>query len=59
MWYERFLDNGVEIKDHLEDGATIPVRAFVGYDPAGYFIEFDSFLKDPRNIRILEVLGQK
>jgi len=58
-WYERFQIAGVEIKDSLEDAEAIPVRAFVGYDPAGYFIEFDTFLKDPRNKRILEVLGQK
>lgn len=58
-WYERFQAAGIEIKDILEDAEAIPVRAFVGYDPAGYFIEFDTFLKDPRNIRILEVLGRE
>ncbi len=58
-WYERFQDKGVEIKDPLEDVQTIPVRAFVGYDPAGYFIEFDTFLEDPKNRRIQEILGQK
>lgn len=25
-------------------------------DPAGYFIEFDQFLKDPKNQRILQLL---
>ncbi|NOR14220.1 MAG: hypothetical protein GQ544_00800 [Candidatus Aminicenantes bacterium] len=58
-WYERFQEKGVEIKDPLEDVQTIPVRAFVGYDPAGYYIEFDTFLEDPKNRRIQEILGQK
>jgi catechol 2,3-dioxygenase-like lactoylglutathione lyase family enzyme len=57
-WYARFREKGASIKDPLENAAAIPVRAFVGYDPAGYFIEFDMFLEDPRNIRILELLRQ-
>jgi predicted enzyme related to lactoylglutathione lyase len=57
-WYARFLEKGVSIKDPLEDASGIPVRAFVGYDPAGYFIEFDTFLDDPRNTKILSYLGR-
>jgi hypothetical protein len=52
-WYARALELGVQIKDPLEDAMSIPVRAFVGYDPAGYFIEFDFFKDDPRNEKIL------
>jgi catechol 2,3-dioxygenase-like lactoylglutathione lyase family enzyme len=55
-WYGRFLEMGVPIKDPLEDSSSIPVRAFVGLDPAGYFVEFDTFLEDPRNTKILEHL---
>lgn len=55
-WYARFLEKGVTIKDPLADASAIPVRAFVGYDPAGYFIEFDTFLEDPRNTKILRNL---
>lgn len=55
-WYAHFLSMGIRIKDPLEDSASIPVRAFVGYDPAGYYIEFDLFLEDPRNSRILDTL---
>jgi catechol 2,3-dioxygenase-like lactoylglutathione lyase family enzyme len=58
-WYERLRSRGVLIKDPLEDSESIPVRAFVGYDPAGYYIEFDTFLEDPRNLRIREVITQK
>jgi len=41
------------IQENLE---SIPVKAFVAYDPAGYYIEFDQFLEDPKNKRILELL---
>jgi hypothetical protein len=58
-WYEQLCSRGVTIKDPLEDSESIPVRAFVGYDPAGYYIEFDTFLEDPRNRRIREVLKHK
>jgi len=55
-WYEHLKKKGVNIKDPLEEMESIPVRAFVAYDPAGYFIEFDQFLPDPKNQRILELL---
>ncbi len=55
-WYARFQSLGIRIKDPLEDSVSIPVRAFVSYDPAGYYIEFDLFLDDPRNSRILSIL---
>jgi len=31
-------------------------RAFVGYDPEGYFLEFDTFLEHELNVRLLESL---
>lgn len=55
-WYTRLQERGVRIKDALEDSSSIPVRAFVAYDPAGYFIEFDRFLEDPRNEKLLGCL---
>jgi len=55
-WYARFQEFGVPINEPLETASSIPVRAFVAYDPAGYFIEFDSFLDDPRNERLLSYL---
>lgn len=33
-------------------------RAFVGYDPEGYYLEFDTFLPHPQNKGLLEALGQ-
>jgi catechol 2,3-dioxygenase-like lactoylglutathione lyase family enzyme len=32
-------------------------RAFVGYDPEGYYLEFDVFLPHERNTRLLEALA--
>ena len=55
-WYTHLGGKGVKIKDSLEALESIPVKAFVAYDPAGYFIEFDRFLKDPKNQRILQLL---
>ena len=31
-------------------------RAFVGYDPEGYYLEFDQFLEHELNVRLLESL---
>jgi len=55
-WYKRFQEKKVKIRDSLENLESIPVKAFVAIDPAGYYIEFDLFLKDPKNQRILELL---
>jgi hypothetical protein len=37
-----------------EEGAR--VQAFVGYDPGGYYLEFDSFLNHEDNEELLESL---
>lgn len=55
-WFDRLREAGVEIRNALEDHAGIPVRTFVGFDPGGYFIEFDDFQEDPQNQRLLELL---
>ena len=55
-WYTRFQAKKVKIKDTLENLESIPVKAFVAYDPAGYYLEFDKFLEDLKNRRILELL---
>ena len=55
-WYAHLQTKGIKIKDSLEALESIPVKAFVAYDPAEYFIEFDQFLKDPRNQKILQLL---
>ncbi|MDH4066052.1 MAG: hypothetical protein OEW19_16755, partial [Acidobacteriota bacterium] len=32
-------------------------HAFVGYDPEGYFMEFDRFLEHPLNTALMPYLG--
>jgi catechol 2,3-dioxygenase-like lactoylglutathione lyase family enzyme len=57
--------------DHLKDQETFElrhqevleedragVRVFVGYDPEGYFLEFDTFLKTEENQKLLELLRE-
>jgi lactoylglutathione lyase len=58
-WYERLLAKGLEMRDALADSASIPVRAFVTSDSAGYFLEFDWFQPDERNDAILRYLEIK
>jgi glyoxylase-like metal-dependent hydrolase (beta-lactamase superfamily II)/predicted enzyme related to lactoylglutathione lyase len=58
VWYDRLKKIGLAIRDEVADQSGIPVRTFVTKDIAGYFLEFDRFLNDPRNSRILEILGK-
>ena len=46
-------------QDSLEVGPENKYKGFVGYDPAGYFLEFDQFFPHPDNDRLLELLGKK
>lgn len=39
-----------------ETGPKSRYNAFVGYDPQGYFMEFDRFLDHPENKKLLEAL---
>jgi len=55
-WYGHFQAKKVKIKDALEEAGSIPVKAFVAFDPGNYFLEFDHFLEDPKNQRIRELL---
>jgi len=55
-WYTHFQAKKVKIKDNLEEMESIPVKAFVAFDPGEYFLEFDFFLEDPKNQRIRELL---
>lgn len=55
-WYAHFHAKKVKIKDVLEEMESIPVKAFVAFDPGEYFIEFDHFLDNPKNQRIRELL---
>ncbi len=55
-WYELLKGKGLEFRNELSDSEDEPVRAFVAYDIAGYYIEFDRFLDDVRNAKIISLL---
>jgi len=59
-WFSFVRDNGVyELRSTaIEDDEEGRFRAFVGYDPEGYFLEFDSFLPHSLNDRLLEALSR-
>jgi hypothetical protein len=42
----------------IVDMPDIPVRVFVTTDPGGYYLEFDHFLLDERNRKILSYLSE-
>jgi catechol 2,3-dioxygenase-like lactoylglutathione lyase family enzyme len=56
QWYAHVVAKNVKIKDALEEAESIPVKAFVAYDPGNYFLEFDHFLQDSKNQRLRELL---
>lgn len=56
-WYERLSKLEVKMRGPIGNSEREPVRAFVGFDPAGYYLEFDWFLDDPKNEKLLELLG--
>ena len=58
-WFIRLTIQGLTMKEEIGDSRTIPVRAFVTLDPGGYFLEFDSFLDDDQNRRILSFLNKE
>jgi len=55
-WYSLLLSKELKMRDDLADSERIPVRAFVSFDIAGYFLEFDRFLPHEDNSKILRYL---
>jgi catechol 2,3-dioxygenase-like lactoylglutathione lyase family enzyme len=55
-WYSYLMERGLTMREALSDGESIPVRAFVTFDIAGYFLEFDWFYEDEKNTKILNYL---
>ncbi len=43
--------------DQMEIGPENKYKAFVGYDPEGYFMEFDQFFEHEDNNRLMDLLG--
>lgn len=57
-WYIHLETGGQQMLDEIMDMAGIPVRVFVTTDPGGYYLEFDRFLLDERNRKILSYLSE-
>ena len=55
-WYKHMIEMGLEIRESLSQSESIPVKAFVTYDVAGYFLEFDWFPEHEKNTRLLSLL---
>jgi len=58
-WYSYLLSKELKMRDDVADSERIPVRAFVTYDIAGYFLEFDRFLPHEQNTKILGYLQEQ
>jgi catechol 2,3-dioxygenase-like lactoylglutathione lyase family enzyme len=57
-WFERLSgDERIELRHDAIQVESDSVHVFVGYDPGGYFLEFDTFIAHPRNDRLLQLLG--
>lgn len=58
-WYEHLLNKGLEMREPLSDVEADRVRAFVTLDTAGYYLEFDKFIKHKDNTDLLEILNKQ
>jgi catechol 2,3-dioxygenase-like lactoylglutathione lyase family enzyme len=47
---------GIALRSDSIDASDPRYRAFVAYDPQGYFLEFDTFLEHPDNVDLTERL---
>jgi hypothetical protein len=48
---------GVSFHSPLSNSTSLPIRGFVAYDPEGYTLEYETFLPDPENDAIRQILG--
>lgn len=55
-WYDYLVSKGVRLRGPISNATRHPTRGFVAYDPEGYFLEFERFLDDPQNAKLLEAL---
>jgi len=55
-WMDRARTLGVELRSDSIGLESNLVATFVGYDPTGYFLEWDHFLDRAENERILEII---
>ena len=60
-WFDYVKANQlIELRENeVSTGPEKRYRAFVGYDPEGYYLEFDTFYDHPDNVRLVAVLQEK
>jgi len=58
-WFDYVKQNKIfELRStEVSVGPESKYRAFVGYDPEGYFMEFDRFQAHEDNVKLMEYLG--
>ncbi|NNM35190.1 MAG: hypothetical protein HKO53_19095 [Gemmatimonadetes bacterium] len=56
-WLDRAKALEVDLRTPDLTDESGRVRVFVGYDPEGYFLEWDTFLDVEGNERLMELLG--
>jgi cyclophilin family peptidyl-prolyl cis-trans isomerase len=56
-WYAYLKSQGVEMRSELKDSLRHPTRGFVAVDPEGHLLEFESFLDQPSNSKLRDVLA--
>lgn len=59
-WFSHVSEtNAFELRStEIQADSTGRFLAFVGYDPEGYYLEFDTFLEHDLNVRLLESFGR-
>jgi hypothetical protein len=58
-WYAHVKNNELFAlrSDSVGTGPEGKYRAFVGFDPEGYFLEFDAFYPHKDNMKVMKSLG--
>jgi len=56
-WYAYLKAAGLAMRSELKDASRHPTRGFVAVDPEGYLLEFERFLDDPQNSRLIGTLA--
>jgi len=51
-WHDYLTKQKVPIRNPLGDATRHPTRGFVALDPEGYFLEFETFLDHPQNVKL-------
>ena len=59
VWFERARALGLEIREPGLSVESDRVDVFVGYDPGGYYLEWDTFRDVADNRRLLDLLGSR